>query len=154
VRAVVQRVRSARVEVGGQVVGSIDRGLLVYLGVGRADTEADGAWTMSKIVGLRIFEDDAGKMSRAVTDVGGALLVVSQFTLYGDVRRGRRPSFDEAMPPEAAERAYEAAVAEARKLGVPVETGRFRAEMLVHSVNDGPVTLWIDSAVRGEPRSG
>jgi D-tyrosyl-tRNA(Tyr) deacylase len=152
-RAVVQRVLSARVEVGGEVVGAIDRGLLCYLGFGRGDTAEDRAWTLGKIVGLRVFEE-AGKMSLAVTDVGGALLLVSQFTLYGDLRRGRRPSFDDAMPPEEAERAYDAAVAEARAAGIRVETGRFRADMKVHSVNDGPVTIWLDSAVRGVPRNG
>jgi D-tyrosyl-tRNA(Tyr) deacylase len=151
-RAVVQRVASARVEVDGQVVGAIDRGLLAYVGFGRSDTDEDRAWVLSKIVGLRVFEDAAGKMSLAVTDVGGALLLVSQFTLYGDVRRGRRPSFDDAMPPEDAERAYDAAVREARALGLRVETGRFRADMKVHSLNDGPVTIWIDSAVRYSPR--
>jgi D-tyrosyl-tRNA(Tyr) deacylase len=152
VRAVVQRVRAARVEVAGEVVGAIDRGLLVYLGLGRGDSDDDRAWMLAKIAGLRIFEDDAGKMSRSVADVGGALLLVSQFTLYGDVRRGRRPSFDDAMPPEEAEAAYAAAVQHARTLGVPVETGRFRADMQVHSVNDGPVTLWIDSTSRRDPR--
>jgi D-tyrosyl-tRNA(Tyr) deacylase len=151
-RAVVQRVASARVEVEGQVVGAIDRGLLAYVGFGRGDTEDDRAWMLSKIVGLRVFEDVAGKMSLAVTDVGGALLLVSQFTLYGDVRRGRRPSFDDAMPPEEAERAYDAAVVEARAMGLRVETGRFRADMKVHAINDGPVTIWIDSAVRYSPR--
>ncbi|HEY8086382.1 MAG TPA: D-aminoacyl-tRNA deacylase [Polyangiaceae bacterium] len=153
-RAVVQRVTHASVEVAGERVGAIERGLLVYLGFGRGDTDEDRAWTLGKIVGLRVFEDEQGKMSRSVTDVGGSLLLVSQFTLYGDLRRGRRPSFDDAMPPEEAERAYEAAVKEARAMGVPVETGRFRAEMKVSSLNDGPVTIWIDSTVRGAPRSG
>jgi D-tyrosyl-tRNA(Tyr) deacylase len=151
-RAVVQRVASARVEVDGQVVGAIERGLLAYVGFGRGDTDEDRAWVLSKIVGLRVFEDAAGKMSLGVADVGGALLLVSQFTLYGDVRRGRRPSFDDAMPPEEAERAYDAAVREARAMGVRVETGRFRADMKVHAINDGPVTIWIDSAVRYSPR--
>ncbi len=147
-RAVVQRVRSARVEVGGEVTGAIERGLLVYLGFGRGDGAEDRAWMLPKIVGLRIFEDDAGKMSRCVADVGGALLLVSQFTLYADLGRGRRPSFDAAMPPEEAEAAYDAAVREARATGLRVETGRFRADMQVSSINDGPVTLWIDSASR------
>lgn len=147
-RAVVQRVRSARVEVGGEVVGAIERGLLVYLGFGKGDTAEDRAWVLSKIVGLRVFEDAAGKMNLGVQDVGGALLLVSQFTLYGDVRRGRRPSFDDAMPPEQAAAEYEAAVDDARATGLHVETGRFRAEMQVSSVNDGPVTLWIDSSAR------
>lgn len=155
-RAVVQRVAHARVEVGGERVGAIEQGLLAYLGFGRGDTDEDRGWVLGKIVGLRVFEDDQGKMSKSVTDVGGALLLVSQFTLYGDLRRGRRPSFDDAMPPEEAEPAYEAAVREARAMGVRVETGRFRAEMKVSSLNDGPVTIWIDSAVRASalPRSG
>ena len=153
-RAVVQRVGSARVEVDGVVVGAIGRGLLVYLGFGRGDTREDRAWMLGKIVGARIFEDDAGKMNRSVAEVGGALLLVSQFTLYGDMRRGRRPSFQDAMPPELAEEAYEAAVAEARALGVPVETGRFRADMRVASVNEGPVTLWLDSALDSAARAG
>jgi D-aminoacyl-tRNA deacylase len=147
-RAVVQRVKSARVEVDGAVVGAIERGLLVYLGFGKGDTADDRAWVLSKIVGLRVFEDAAGKMNLGVHDVGGALLLVSQFTLYGDVRRGRRPSFDDAMPPEQAAAEYEAAVQDARATGLRVETGRFRADMQVFSVNDGPVTLWIDSSAR------
>ena len=108
---------------------------------------------LAKIVALRVFEEDQPpkKMTRSLADVGGALLLVSQFTLYGDLRRGRRPSFDDAMPPDEAQRAYDAAVVEARAMGVRVETGRFRADMKVHAVNDGPVTLWIDSAVRAEP---
>ena len=143
-RAVVQRVAWAKVEVDGEVIGAIDHGLLVYLGAGKEDGDADRAYLLSKITGLRIFPKD-GKMDLSVVDVGGALLVVSQFTLYGDVRRGRRPSFDGAMPPEEAERAYEAFVADARALGVPVATGRFRADMKVSSLNDGPVTLLLDS---------
>jgi D-tyrosyl-tRNA(Tyr) deacylase len=148
-RAVVQRVTHARVEVAGEVVGAIDRGLLAYLGFGRGDSDADRAWVVSKIASMRVFEDDTGKMGRSVQEVGGALLFVSQFTLYGDLKRGRRPSFDDAMPPELAEAAYDAAVREARATaGVRVETGRFRADMNVHSINDGPVTLWLDSATR------
>ena len=150
-RAVVQRVTDARVEVDGQSVGAIDRGLLVYAGFGRGDTDEDRAWMLSKIVTLRIFADDAGKMSRSVSDVGGALLLVSQFTLYGDLRRGRRPSFDEAMPPAEAEAAYDALVREARASGLRVETGRFAADMKVTACNDGPVTIWIDSAARPRP---
>ena len=119
----------------------------MYLGFGKGDTAEDRAWIVSKIATVRVFEQD-GKMSLAVGDVGGALLLVPQFTLYGDLRRGRRPSFDDAMAPDEAQRAYEAAVLEARALGLRVETGRFRADMKVHSVNDGPVTLWIDSAPR------
>jgi D-tyrosyl-tRNA(Tyr) deacylase len=153
-RAVVQRVAYARVEVGGEVVGAIERGLLAYVGFGRGDGDEDRAWLLPKIVTVRVFEDEQGKMSRSLADVGGALLLVSQFTLYGDLRRGRRPSFDDAMPPEEAERAYEAAVREARAMGVRVETGRFRADMKVTSLNDGPVTIWLDSAARREPRNG
>jgi D-tyrosyl-tRNA(Tyr) deacylase len=144
-RAVVQRVAWAKVVVDGAVIGQIERGLLVYLGVGKGDGEEQRAWMLGKVLGLRVFEDDAGKMNLSVTDVGGSLLVVSQFTLYGDVRRGRRPGFDRAMPPEEAERAYEAFVADARKTGIRVETGKFRAHMLVSSENVGPVTIWIDT---------
>jgi D-tyrosyl-tRNA(Tyr) deacylase len=144
-RAVVQRVDAAKVEVAGETVGEIGRGLLVYLGAGKADGDADRAYVLGKVLGLRIFENGAGKMDKSVVDVGGSLLVVSQFTLYGDVRRGRRPSFDGAMPPEDAERAYDAFVAEARAQGIAVATGKFRASMKVSSVNDGPVTIWIDS---------
>ena len=146
-RAVVQRVSWAKVEVEGEVTGAIERGLLVYLGAGKGDGDTERAWVLSKVLGLRIFEDEAsGKMDRSVVDVGGSLLVVSQFTLYGDVTKGRRPSFDAAMPPEEAERAYEAFVRDARATGIRVETGRFRADMKVSSLNDGPVTIWIDSA--------
>ena len=147
-RAVIQRVTWAKVEVDGAITGAIDRGLLVYLGAGKGDGDDDRAWLLAKIAGLRIFENDEGKMDRSVVDVGGALLVVSQFTLYGDVKKGRRPSFDGAMPPEDAERAYEAFVRDARAQGLRVETGRFRAHMKVSSLNDGPVTIWIDSANR------
>lgn len=145
-RAVVQRVALAKVVVDGETTGEIERGLLVYLGAGKGDGAADRDYVLQKVLGLRIFENDAGKMDKSVVDVGGALLVVSQFTLYGDVRKGRRPSFDGAMPPEDAERAYEDFVAAARATGITVATGRFRAEMKVTSLNDGPVTIWIDSA--------
>jgi D-tyrosyl-tRNA(Tyr) deacylase len=145
-RAVVQRVAWAKVEVDGVLVGAIDRGVLVYLGAGKGDGDAERAYVLSKVLGLRIFENDAGKMDHSVVDIGGALLVVSQFTLYGDVRRGRRPSFDGAMAPEEAERAYEAFVSDARAQGISVATGKFRADMKVTSLNDGPVTIWIDSA--------
>ncbi|AKV03914.1 D-tyrosyl-tRNA(Tyr) deacylase [Labilithrix luteola] len=145
-RAVVQRVSWAKVEVDGEVTGAIERGLLVYLGAGKGDGAEERAYVLSKILGLRIFENDEGKMDKSVVDVGGSLLVVSQFTLYGDVRKGRRPSFDGAMPPEEAERAYDAFVAEARASGIRTETGRFRADMKVSSLNDGPVTIWIDTA--------
>jgi D-tyrosyl-tRNA(Tyr) deacylase len=149
-RALVQRVAWAKVEVEGELVGAIERGLLVYLGAGKGDGDGERAYVLQKVLGLRIFEDGAGKMNLGVSDVDGALLVVSQFTLYGDVRRGRRPSFDDAMPPEEAERAYDAFVREARG-SIRVETGRFRAHMRVTSLNEGPVTLWIDSAARGRP---
>jgi D-tyrosyl-tRNA(Tyr) deacylase len=147
-RAVVQRVAWAKVEVDGEVVGAIDQGLLVYLGVGKTDGDADRAFVLSKIVGLRVFENDAGKMDKSVADVGGSLLVVSQFTLYGDVRRGLRPSFDEAMGAEEAAGVCEAFVREARTK-LPVQTGRFRAHMRVSSLNEGPATIWIDSSMRG-----
>jgi D-tyrosyl-tRNA(Tyr) deacylase len=146
VRALVQRVAWAKVEVDGEVTGAIERGLLVYLGAGKGDGDAERAYVLQKVIGLRIFEDPRGKMNLSVEDVGGALLVVSQFTLYGDVRRGRRPSFDDAMPPAEAERAYDTFVAEARAR-IRVETGRFRAHMRVSSLNDGPVTIWVDSSV-------
>lgn len=140
-----QRVSEARVTVDGETTGAIARGLLVYLGVGKGDGDAERAWLLEKVLGLRIFPNEAGKMDKSVLDVGGALLVVSQFTLYGDVRRGRRPGFDDAMPPADAERAYEAFVRDARAR-LPVETGRFAADMKVSSTNDGPVTIWLDTA--------
>ena len=145
-RAVVQRVAWAKVEVDGETTGAIDKGLLVYLGAGKVDGDEERAYVLSKVLGLRIFENAAGKMDQSVVDVGGALLVVSQFTLYGDVKKGRRPSFDGAMPPEEAEKAYDAFVKDARATGMKVETGRFRAMMKVSSLNDGPITIWIDSA--------
>ena len=144
-RAVVQRVSSARVAVNDEVVGAIERGFLILLGIAGDDTDADVIYTAQKVIGLRVFEDDAGKMNLALSDVGGAMLVVSQFTLYGDCRKGRRPSFIEAAPPELAERLYRAFVAEVRGQGIPVETGRFQAQMEVSLVNDGPVTLLVDS---------
>ncbi len=149
-----QRVLHAHVEVKGAVVGAVDRGLLAYLGFGRGDTPEDGAWLLAKIVGLRVFEDDTGKMALDLEAIGGSLLLVSQFTLYGDLRRGRRPSFDQAMPPSEAEGAYDDFVRKARATGIPVETGRFGAHMQVQSVNDGPVTLWLDSSARRLGRSG
>jgi D-tyrosyl-tRNA(Tyr) deacylase len=145
VRAVVQRVRRARVEVGGEVTGAIERGLVAFVGAAEGDGDADLAYTVNKVVGLRVFPDAEGKMRLALADVGGALLVVSQFTVFGDVRRGNRPGFDGAMEPVGAERLYDRFVAEARARGVPVETGRFRADMTVHVENDGPVTILVDS---------
>lgn len=144
-RAVVQRVTNARVEVGGEVVGSIGRGLLVYLGAGKSDTDDVPTWMAAKLEALRIFEDEQGKMNRSVRDAAGQVLVVSQFTLYGDVRKGRRPGFDAAAPPERAEQLYRAVCDELRKLSLHVETGRFRADMQVLAQVDGPVTILIDS---------
>jgi len=146
VRACIQRVSEAQVSAGGEVIGRIGTGLLVLLGVGSEDGEAEATWLAEKVVGLRIFEDHAGKMNRSLAEAGGAMLVVSQFTLYGDCRRGRRPSFTEAAPPELAEQLYEAFVSVVRRGGVEVATGRFREHMLVSLVNDGPVTLWLDTA--------
>lgn len=144
-RAIIQRVKQARVEVDGEVVGRIGEGMLVLLGAGKDDTEEDVEYLADKVLGLRIFEDSEGKMNLSVTDTGGEVLVVSQFTLYGDCRKGRRPSFDKAAPPELAERLYELFVSEIRERGVKVETGRFRTMMDVHLVNWGPVTLMLDS---------
>ena len=144
-RAVVQRVSRAQVTVSSEVAGKIERGLLVLLGVAGPDTESDADYLAEKIAGLRIFEDDAGKMNRAVREVGGAVLVVSQFTLYGDVRRGKRPSFDAAAPPEQARRLYEYFVERIRAAGLHCETGRFQEMMQVELVNDGPVTILLDS---------
>jgi D-tyrosyl-tRNA(Tyr) deacylase len=145
-RAVIQRVSRALVSVDDEVCGKIDRGLLVFLGVGKNDTEADADYLAEKIVGLRLFEDDAGKMNLSVRDTGGSLLAVSQFTLYGDVRRGKRPSFDDAAPPEPARQLYEHFVNKIRAVGLVCETGRFQARMQVELVNDGPVTILLDSA--------
>ncbi|HET7289327.1 MAG TPA: D-aminoacyl-tRNA deacylase [Thermodesulfobacteriota bacterium] len=144
-RAIVQRVKVARVEVDGETVGRIGEGMLVLLGAGKDDTEEDAEYLAEKILTLRIFEDAEGKMNLSVMDTGGGVLVVSQFTLYGDCRKGRRPSFDKAAPPETAERLYVLFVAELRERGAKVETGRFRAMMDVHLVNWGPVTLMLDS---------
>ena len=144
-RAVVQRVSRGSVTVGGEIVGSIGKGFVVLLGVTHDDTEADASYLAEKILGLRVFEDDAGKMNLALADVGGACLVVSQFTLYGDCRKGRRPSFVAAAGPEQAEALYEVFVERVREGGIAVETGRFRAHMDVELVNDGPVTMLLDS---------
>ena len=143
-RAVLQRVTMARVEVDGAVVGEISGGLLVLLGVTKTDTAAEAATLADKVLNLRIFADDAGKMNRSVLDTGGGLLVVSQFTLYGDCRKGRRPSFDQAAPAEQARALYEEFVALARRSGLRVETGVFQAHMAVSLLNDGPVTLILD----------
>jgi len=144
-RAVLQRVTRASVRVSGETVGEIGAGLLVLLGVARDDAAADARYLVEKIVGLRIFDDAEGRLNLSLAETGGGLLVVSQFTLYGDVRRGRRPSWIEAAPPEAAVGLYELFVAEARKTIGRVETGSFRASMEVELVNDGPVTMLLDS---------
>ena len=144
-RAVVQRVRRASVTVDGQVVGAIGSGLLVLLGVGRDDAEGDAAYVAGKIHDLRLFADAEGRMNRSVAEVGGAVLVVSQFTLFGDCRRGRRPSYGAAAPPDSARALYEALVARLRSAGLPVRTGEFQALMDVELVNDGPVTVLLDS---------
>lgn len=146
-RVVIQRVSEARVEVDGRVTGSIGAGLLVLIGIARTDSEKDADYLVEKVAGLRIFQDDTGKMNRSVKDAGGSLLLVSQFTLYGDCRKGRRPSFDLAAAPAEAQRLYEYFVGRARQSGIPVETGEFQAHMRVLLVNDGPVTIICESAL-------
>jgi D-tyrosyl-tRNA(Tyr) deacylase len=150
-RILIQRVSQARVVVSDSTVGAIRTGLLVFLGVAKSDAAADADYLIDKLLGLRIFPDEAGKMNRNVSQAGGALLIVSQFTLYADCRKGRRPSFDQAAPPEAALSLYNYFVDSAKKGPVPVETGVFQASMEVHLVNDGPVTIQIDSP-GGNPR--
>ena len=145
-RAVVQRVSRARVTVREEVTGKIDRGLLVLIGIGAADTEADADYLADKISGLRIFEDEHGKMNLSLSEIAGSVLAVSQFTLYGDVRRGKRPSFDAAAPPEKARMLYEYFVERIRAAGRRCETGRFQEMMQVELVNDGPVTILLDSS--------
>jgi len=144
-RAVIQRVSRASVAVDDKVAGQIGQGLLVLLGVSRTDTEAAADYLADKITGLRILEDAAGKMNLSVTEVNGGVLLVSQFTLYGDVRRGKRPSFDAAAPPEQARKLYEYMIERLRTLGIPCQTGVFQAMMQVELVNDGPVTILLDS---------
>lgn len=144
-RSVVQRVKRASVIVNGQNVGEISAGLLILLAVGQEDQEDDLTWMVDKLVGLRIFEDDEGKMNRSVKDMGGEILIVSQFTLYGDCRSGKRPSFTSAAPPEQAKALYERTVEGIRSHGLKVETGIFQAQMDVELINDGPVTLLLDS---------
>jgi D-aminoacyl-tRNA deacylase len=144
-RAVIQRVSRAKVTVKGEITGEIGRGLLVLLAVGHEDTEASADYLADKVAGLRIFEDDGGKMNRAVGEVGGAVLAVSQFTLYGDVRKGKRPSFDDAAPPQKARALYEHFLQRLRGTGLRCETGRFQEMMEVELVNDGPVTILLDS---------
>jgi D-tyrosyl-tRNA(Tyr) deacylase len=144
-RAVVQRVSRAQVTVNGEITGQIGLGLLVLLGVGRDDTEADAIYLAEKICGLRVFEDAAGKMNLGLAEVGGSVLAVSQFTLYGDVRRGKRPSFDAAAPLERARQLYQFLVERIREAGLRCETGRFQEMMKVELVNEGPVTILLDS---------
>jgi len=144
-RAVVQRVARAAVEVEGQIVGAIDHGLLILLGIHRSDTEKDVGWMIEKIRHLRIFDDEHGVMNRSLVETGGALLVVSQFTLHGDCRKGRRPSWSEAAPPELARQLYDRFVEACRQQSLPVQAGVFQAEMQVSLTNSGPVTILLDS---------
>ncbi|MDH7481095.1 MAG: D-aminoacyl-tRNA deacylase [Armatimonadota bacterium] len=147
-RAVIQRVKSASVKVKNMTVGKIGHGVVVLLGVGINDTSEDASWLAEKTANLRIFEDSEGKMNLSLLDVGGSALVVSQFTLYGDAKKGRRPSFTNAAPPEKADSLYQEYVEKLQSHGVPVETGIFRAKMLVTIKNDGPVTLLLDTEDR------
>jgi D-tyrosyl-tRNA(Tyr) deacylase len=147
-RAVLQRTTGATVHAGGEIIGAIARGLVVFVGVGPADDEATADDLARRIVGLRMFDDEAGRTNRSLADVGGSALVVSQFTLYADTRRGRRPGFSGAAAPELAERLYLHLVDAIASLGITVATGRFGAAMEVELVNDGPFTIWLDSADR------
>lgn len=144
-KAVIQRVSEARVVVDGETVGAIGQGVLVLLGVEKGDAERDAAWLAEKIAGLRIFEDEAGKMNLSVREVGGAILAVSQFTLAGNCAKGRRPSFDTAAPPDEGKRLYDCFTELVRETGIPTATGIFQADMKVHLVNDGPVTFILES---------
>ena len=147
-RAILQRVSQARVIVQDSTVGTIRGGLLLLLGVGKGDTREDADYLLDKVLGVRIFADDAGKMNRNIQEAGGQLLVISQFTLFADCRKGRRPSFDRAAPPDVAQELYNYFVAQARRGPVPVETGVFQAHMDVHLINAGPVTILLDSEDR------
>jgi D-aminoacyl-tRNA deacylase len=149
-RVLLQRVSQARVIVSENTIGEIGPGLLVFFGVSRGDTEADADYLLEKLLWLRVFRDDEDRMNRNVQETDGGLLIISQFTLYGDCRRGRRPSFDRAAPPAEARALYDYFVAAARRSPVPVQCGEFQAMMEVHLVNDGPVTILIDSAERGK----
>ena len=154
-RAVLTRVKSASVEIDGQTVGKIGQGFLILLGIGPEDTSEHCRYLAEKALGLRIFEDENGKMNRSLEDVGGEVLVVSQFTLYGNCRKGRRPSFTDAAPPELGNRLYEEFLQMCRQLGYPPQHGQFGADMQVSSVNDGPVTLILDTQIlMEEPRRG
>lgn len=151
-RLLIQRVREAKVTVLESTAGSIGTGLLVLIGISRSDTTADADYLVDKLIGLRVFPDAEGKMNRSVAEAGGSILLISQFTLYGDCRRGRRPSFDQAAPPDQAQILYDHFVKSAKAGPVPVQTGIFQASMLVHLVNDGPVTILLDSADRERPK--
>ena len=144
-RAVIQRVKSAQVYVDGRLSGKIGSGLLVFVGVGKGDNETDISYMVSKLPDLRIFEDTSGKFNLSLKEMNGEILIVSQFTLYGDCRKGRRPSFTDAEEPAAAKNLYERLITKLREQGIPVQTGEFQAKMEVHLVNDGPVTLLLDS---------
>lgn len=144
-RTVIQRVKSAEVRVDGRVTGKIGKGLLVFLGVGKGDGESDLSFLTSKIPELRIFEDDAGKFNLSLNEIEGEMLIVSQFTLYADCRKGRRPSFTEAEEPSTAKHFYEQFISKLKEQGISVQTGEFQAKMEVHLINDGPVTLLLDS---------
>jgi D-tyrosyl-tRNA(Tyr) deacylase len=150
-RALIQRVLQSDVRIGGEIVGAIDHGMTVLLGIGDGDTSEDAALIARRVATLRIFGDDAGKINRSITDVGGAILVISQFTLYADCRKGRRPSFVHAALPDVAEPLVRQVIARLQSESIAVETGRFGAEMVVTIVNDGPLTIWLDTA---ELRSG
>ena len=152
-RLVIQRVKEAKVTVSGSTTGAIRSGLLVWIGISREDTREEADYTLDKLLGLRIFPDDNGKMNRNIGEAGGALLLVSQFTLYGDCRKGRRPSFDRAAPPQHAQALYEYLVESARQGSVAVETGIFQASMEVHLINDGPVTILLDSDDRRKEKT-
>ena len=145
-RAVVQRVSSARVMEGDRILGSIGKGLVVFLGISKDDGPSDADYILKKILTLRIFEDDRGKMNLSVTEVGGEILIISQFTLYADCRKGRRPSFTDAAPPEAAKEIYEKFIEMAKMSNIKVASGRFQAKMEVYLVNSGPVTILLDSS--------
>lgn len=144
-RAVVQRVKEASVSVDGEVKGEIKSGLLVFLGIGKGDSEADITYICSKVLGLRIFDDEEGKMNLPVSDIQGGILLVSQFTLHGDCRKGKRPNFSEAMEPKAAKVLYDKTITQMKSGDVPVETGEFQAMMEISLINDGPVTILLDS---------
>ena len=153
-RALVQRVSEASVSVADEVVGRIGTGLVILLGVSKHDSDEDASYIVGKAVNLRIFADDQERFNRSALDIGAELLIVSQFTLYGDTRKGRRPSFTEAAPPEQAEAAFNRVVEMFRESGLMVQTGIFQAHMMVSIQNDGPVTIMLDSADRGRPRRG